>query len=328
MKNYAFPLVLILSLVMIPAGANAATFTVVAGTCPAGMVCILSMNSTSNTHVAECGYYGLSLCMTNADSSAVRTGSCNSGEAAFLRLYQLNNSHAATVESGIYDNVVCLSGTRSFEVATRNVCHSTETCALSINASSNAHVGACGYYGNQICVRELSSVYTFVGRVFDSITGAILNLGNATAIVRETGDKGYGVITGGTFTLDLNVSSFDPTTRRYTVGVRVNDTSGKSGAYQLIVGSGPPPSTQQSCTTNLWHFNGTVSELSTAQDVTSGTVTISVRDTEYGNSTSFSSRVWDIYLRPCLVSGELYTFDIAISSGSAVGRTSIQQIAK
>lgn len=329
MKQYVFSVAFLLAVVISPTAASGAVnFTIVSGSCPAGMTCILSLNATNNSHVGQCGYYGVSLCMSNANGATLRETTCNSGEVAFLRVFQPNDSHVATAESGAYGNISCISGTRAFEVAIRNVCHSTEVCALSVNSTSNSHVGSCGYYGYQICVRELTSVFTFVGRAFDALTGMVVGIGNLTAIVKETGDRAYGVIAGGSFTLDLNVSNFDPSARRYTVGVRINDTSGKSGAYQLVVGGGIPTTGNQQCSTNLWRFAGTATDIVGGERITSGTVTLSVREASFSNSTTFSGGTWEIYLNPCLISGELYTFDIRLTSGGSTGEMAIQQIAK
>jgi len=101
------------------------------------------------------------------------------------------------------------------------------------------------------------------------------------------------------------------------------------GYIQLIAGGGKFLSAVQTCSIKTWQFSGTAVD-TTGAPITSGNLTVSVEGElqTYTNSTIFTNGVLDINISPCLISGNLYTFNFKIASGDKVSSLSINQVAK
>lgn len=482
------------------------TISIVEGDCTGGLTCVFSIESTENSHVGECGYFGTSVCV-NFTSATIRENACLPGtETPLLSLFQKNNSHVGVFGISSYQNLTCVAPT--IGVTVKSSCGGGETCLISLNATDNSHVGDCDYYGLQLClgapdvtpptitvespgnatyftfyqtltaeitVNEIASsvfrnldgegnvsmtnssgswissltglsngphsvtfyandtsnnhaapqtVYftvddtpltitivnptnatyrgneiearvttsraadwcgrsldgsanvtltetsstdwghtltldegvhnvvfycndtagnmNFTSPVFFTVdydtititgeslyisTGARISSGTVTATILQTGTTNSTSISNGQWEISLT----SPTAfqgRRSTIGIFVNDSSGKSGYYTMTVGSGSvlPPST--SCEDRLYRFSGTAVDPSVGTLSSSGTVRVDISGTQYSNSTSYSSGVWDIYVNACLPSGSFFNADVLVTdSGGKSARMFVRNVA-
>jgi len=188
------------------------------------------------------------------------------------------------------------------------------------NGDANYTVSSQTYYAivGVTCVLK--------GFVFYADTGNPIPSGTVTYIVKETGETDYVSFTNGYFELPCTLSQVP--NNRLTVALIVNSTDNKLGYVQLVIGGGPPLTQSQSCSTKQWHFNGTAVDVGTGSYITQGNITVSVIGTRYSNTTYFSTGAWDITISPCLVSGDLYTFQFAIASGNRASITFLNEVAK
>jgi hypothetical protein len=107
--------------------------------------------------------------------------------------------------------------------------------------------------------------------------------------------------------------SFDIMTEDVEHLVFVVESGDKKGYNELKL---PTPSAAKlNCTTQNTSLSG-YSVDTTGKPITSGNVRVSILDTDYTNTTTFSSGTWGIDLYPCLVSGQVYTIQILISDNT------------
>lgn len=126
------------------------TISFVSGSCTGGLTCVFSINSTENSHVGECGYFGTSVCV-NFTSATIRENACQAGtETGLLSLYHRNNTHVGAFGATSYQNHTCVAPT--IGVTVKGTCGSGETCLISLNSTNNSHVGDCNYYGLKLCL--------------------------------------------------------------------------------------------------------------------------------------------------------------------------------
>jgi hypothetical protein len=166
------------------------------------------------------------------------------------------------------------------------------------------------------------------GRSLYLATGSSVNSGRVTATILETGESNSSAISGTDWDVTLtSPTAFGSGTRRATIAIFVNESSGKSGYYKMIVGTGgfaAPPTT---CTNKVWRFSGTVVDPFVGSLTSSGTVRIDIAGTAYSNSTSYSNGVWDVYVTPCLVRGKTFDANILlIDSDGKTSRATVRQV--
>jgi len=93
------------------------------------------------------------------------------------------------------------------------------------------------------------------------------------------------------------------------------DDNEKIGYNQLKLDTDNPSTATFNCTTQNISVSGYSVDVNSGNPITSGDVKVSVLDTDYTNTTSFT-RTWSIDFHPCLVSGRIYTLQILISDGT------------
>lgn len=167
--------------------------------------------------------------------------------------------------------------------------------------------------------------YNINGVAIDSLTGAIIQSGTATATIQETGESGTITFANGNYTISLG-SSLLANQTTFHVGLIITGT-GKTGYDYLTIGNGPPATQTATCTTKQYHFTGNAFDQS-GNLISSGIISISVEGVPGTNSTTFSSGVWDIYISPCLISGGMYNFQFALSGSGNTALFSRQVVAK
>jgi len=170
-------------------------------------------------------------------------------------------------------------------------------------------------------------IYSLKGYALDFTTGLRISSGTVTAMVRETGESNSNSFTNGYWTVDLQ-SHLDYAKNRFNVGIFVSSQDKKAGYYQVRLGSGDFASQSQACSRKQWHFRGRAIDSETGQFISSGRITVSVMNYKETNTTAFSNGEWDIYFSPCLISGEIYTFQFVVESGNRRSYKFLNQIAK
>jgi hypothetical protein len=131
--------------------------------------------------------------------------------------------------------------------------------------------------------------------------------GNITAIPLENPEnKTTATITNGEWEINLNMKVEDVQNLMFVV-----DSTNKKGYNQMKL---PTPSTiKPNCTTQNISISGYSVDASSGSSISTGNVRLSVLDTDYINTTTFTGGSWSIDLYPCLVSGQLYTIQIFVS---------------
>jgi len=156
-------------------------------------------------------------------------------------------------------------------------------------------------------------------------TGELVQSGTLTSIVKETGDRDSTSFSNGYFDFGfyLPPSIID---KRFTLGIIINTSDKKTGYNQLMT-SGSSISQTQSCSIKQWYFQGNAIDPEIGQTM-SGQVAVSVRGTNYVNTTTFLNGRWGIHISPCLISGGLYTFQFSVVSGDRKTYMFLNQVAK
>lgn len=238
---------------------------------------------------------------------------------------QISNSHVEFYGSFNYGNHVCINETLTCSL--KASCGEEEACVVSFYRNLNSHAAECSYYSNKLCCGSLNP-YTIRGVVLDYETGLPVSSGTITGIIKETGEVGTASIADGYFLLKFN-STTNATTNRFTLSLIISTSDNKMGYIQLIAGGGDFLSSVKTCSIKTWQFSGTAVD-TTGAPITSGNLTVSVEGElqTYTNSTSFTDGALNIGISPCLISGNLYTFNFKISSGDSASSLSINQVAK
>lgn len=291
--------------------------------CGEGEACLFSIYRLTNAHVAACSTYNYKVCCDFL-SSTIRSV-CGSGEMGILSLKQVSNSHLELYGFFNYTNHVCVNETLNCTLKTS--CGNEEACVASFYRNLNSHAAECSYYSNKLCCSSLKP-YTIKGVALYYDTGLPIPSGVITGIVKETGERGHASIADGVFLLKFN-STANATQNKFTLSLIINSTDSKMGYIQLIAGGGEFKSSVQTCSIKQWQFSGIAVDTS-GSPISSGNLTVSVEGElqTYSNSTTFAGGVLDISFSPCLISGNLYTFNFKISSGGKASSLSINQIAK
>lgn len=136
-------------------------------------------------------------------------------------------------------------------------------------------------------------------------TGERVN-GNVTVIpVENSSNKATSLVTNGEWYVDFSIGSGN--IQHYTVIIDDNQKIG----YNEIKTSASAGS-EPNCSTQYISLSGYSVDVNSGNSITSGNIRISVLDTDYTNTTTFSG-TWSVDLHPCLVSGKVYTLYILIS---------------
>jgi hypothetical protein len=221
-------------------------------------------------------------------------------------------------------------GASTWSNVTKNI-NSTEGCTVrwciyANDTSNNWNGTSCSNPFSYTTVA--APPYTIIGIALDYFTGLPIASGVVKGTVKETGEVAYASISNGYFTLSFN-STANATINKFTLGLIVNSSDNKIGYVQLVSGYGEFVKSLQTCSIKEWHFTGRAVDTA-GMPMGSGNVMISVVGElqAYTNSTTFSNGLWNIYISPCLIPGNLYTFQITLSSGEKISNIFIKQIAK
>jgi hypothetical protein len=139
-------------------------------------------------------------------------------------------------------------------------------------------------------------------------TGQRVN-GNITIIpVESSEDKSISTVTNGEWSSDFYIYREDI---QYIT--MIVDDNQKMGYNELKLNN--PTTAALNCTTQNISLSGYSVDVNSGSPITSGNVKISVLDTDYTNTTTFSGN-WGINIHPCLISGKTYTLQILISDNT------------
>ncbi len=311
-----------------------------ASSCSAGQTCMASAYSSTNTHIGDCDYYSNKICC-GVDSTAPTISSPSltptkllPGETVTFTVTVTDDFTVDTVLSQVtYPNgtsrnfTMQSAGGNSYSLTFIDTEWNGVHTWSKVYANDSVNNVATSFPGLQF--RVLGVTYVINGKAFDSLTGATIQSGNVTAIVKETGDGVNATFSNGTYSVNLRTSLLTNETS-FNVGIIVSG-GGKSGYSEVYFGGGSLTSLTQSCATKLWHFNGTAIDPMTGAQIIVGNVGVNVKNSVgniFSNSTTFSNGVWDIYLMPCLVPGYVSTFEFVVSNNTRVGYFSVRQVAK
>jgi hypothetical protein len=136
-------------------------------------------------------------------------------------------------------------------------------------------------------------------------TGERVN-GNVTVIPLENpNNKETAIVSNGEWSLDFNLGTEN--IQHYTVIIDDNQQMG----YNEIKTS-TSSDTKLNCSTQYISLSGYSVDINSGSPITSGDMKISVLDTDYTNTTTFSGS-WSASIHPCLIPGKVYTLQILIT---------------
>jgi hypothetical protein len=139
-------------------------------------------------------------------------------------------------------------------------------------------------------------------------TGERVN-GNVTVIPVETpDDKETSTVSNGEWSVGFNMDTEN--TQHYTV---IIDDNQKIGYNEIKVDN--PVTASLSCSAQDISLSGYSVDVNSGNSITSGNVKVSILDTDYTNTTTFSG-IWSIDIHPCLIPGNLYTVQVLISDST------------
>jgi len=212
------------------------------------------------------------------------------------------------------------SGTTPFTYAKKLITEGTFNITAYFDGDSDYSSSVQTYYAT------VSANCMLKGNAFYVDTGNEIASGTVTYIIKETGDTDSVSFTNGYFELPCAFPNVPG--KRVTVGIIVSSSDNKLGYVQLIAGGGSSTAQTQECSTKQWYFNGTAADIVTGRQISQGNVSVSVMGTRYINTTYFSNGEWGINLSPCLISGQVYTFQFAISGENKLSVAFVNQVAK
>jgi len=139
-------------------------------------------------------------------------------------------------------------------------------------------------------------------------TGERVN-GNVTVIpVEEPNDKGNSTVSNGEWSVALNTNIEN--IQYFTI---IIDDNQKVGYNEIKLNN--PINTRLSCSVQNIFLSGYAVDIDSGNTITSGNVRISVLDTEYTNTTTFTG-IWSIDLYPCLIPGKTYSLYVIVSANT------------
>ncbi len=174
--------------------------------------------------------------------------------------------------------------------------------------------------------------YTIRGIALDYSTGATIASGNVTLTIKENGVQNTSIIKDGIWIANVSTTA-DYNANRLTFGILFNNTDGKNGYSELTVGSGPFVAQTATCSNRPLTFSGYAIDFSTGTTQNSGTISVSIEDAPFSNTTSNSTSLtngyFSLFIYPCLISGETYTFRLStFSAGSITSNMFLRTVAK
>ena len=136
-------------------------------------------------------------------------------------------------------------------------------------------------------------------------TGERVN-GNVTVIPLENpNNKTISVVTNGEWFVDFEIGNGN--IQHYTV---IIDENQKIGYNEIKTGTSAD--SELNCSTQSISLSGYSIDVNSGASINSGDVKISVLDTDYTNTTTFSGS-WSASIHPCLIPGKVYTLRILIT---------------
>ncbi len=165
---------------------------------------------------------------------------------------------------------------------------------------------------------------SITGYVIFSNNGSLVTSGGIKYVIKETGLTNSSSISGGSFTLDCNITSLQ---NKNSIGLVANTSDEKIGYSGSIVGPAGFASQTQVCTTKQWHFNGLAIDPASGLAL-NGNILVGIDDISVANSTKFTNGAWDIYYSPCLISGNIYTFRFSVNVGNNTDYAFMRLVAK
>jgi len=139
-------------------------------------------------------------------------------------------------------------------------------------------------------------------------TGERVN-GNVTVIPLENpDDKDTSTVVNGEWSSDF----YTETNSLEHLTIIVDDAQ-KIGYNELKLNN--PATTIFNCSTQDIFISGYSVDLNSGNSITSGNVKVSILDTDYVNTTTFSG-TWSIDFHPCLIPGKTYTLQVLVSDNT------------
>ncbi|MCX6821771.1 MAG: hypothetical protein NTW30_03255, partial [Candidatus Aenigmarchaeota archaeon] len=139
-------------------------------------------------------------------------------------------------------------------------------------------------------------------------TGERVN-GNVTVIpVENPADKETSTVSNGEWYTNFNMD-----TENLQYLTVIIDDNQKIGYNELKLDN--PVTVTLNCSVQNIYFSGYSIDLNSGNTIASGSVRVSILDTDYTNTTNFTGN-WNINLHPCLPSGKIYTIQILISDNT------------
>ncbi len=155
-----------------------------------------------------------------------------------------------------------------------------------------------GYLVKASVVTQGTALYYHTGQRVD---------GDVTVIpVENPANKTKTTFTDGAWSIDFNKTN-DVQYLTFII-----DDNEKIGYTQIKLATENPSMSRLNCTTQNISLSGYSVDINSGDPITSGDVKVSVLDTDYANTTSFSG-IWDIDFHPCLIPGKIYTLQILVS---------------
>jgi len=131
-------------------------FCTIKETCSEAETCVFSVPQENDTHIGQCGYFGLNYCCEDIQMARFDEEGCSEREGAILKAYQLDNTHVEAPELTNYPISICAW---NCSCSIKDHCNADEECVASIYDFTNSHVGECGYFDNQICCKCGNSIF-------------------------------------------------------------------------------------------------------------------------------------------------------------------------
>ncbi len=174
--------------------------------------------------------------------------------------------------------------------------------------------------------------YNLRGFALNYLSGSTTTSGNVTVYVKETGRRNTSIIRDGNWIANVSTTA-NYNANRLTFGLLFNDTDNKNGYSEFTIGSGPYVSQAATCSYRPWTFTGYIIDFATGTTQNSGTISVSIEDAPFSNTTSNSTSLtngyFSLFIYPCLISGETYTFHLStFSAGSITSNMFLRTVAK
>ena len=145
--------------VMLNYGTGLTCYLNTTGGCAQGEQCIFSTYKDNDTHVGNCSTYTNRTCCSDTylTGARVKSGTCGMGENGTISMFDWTDAHAENynITGGNYisNYTSCVAAPWFCTLRSGTSCSVGEECVISMNSSTDSHVGKCGYYNFQLCCR-------------------------------------------------------------------------------------------------------------------------------------------------------------------------------